>query len=227
MLPEERKKREKFVAVLMDRILKPFDKESMRMAMLKHEETFKEQVYELHRLYRIQKMLMTNMKSSGTNGCGTNRWNVENEICTSQVNSTCKGKQKPRKLDLERLAEGYIAEEGDGVLEIEDESDIELTLGPTSYRRRKKDETPLTSDSGPSFSSSSTDSSHMKRTGAYKRMDTREELTGHEWGLIQVPDMHPYFPSGTKNNFDVEEQVRQEKLNRPPWLVHIFSMNMT
>ncbi|KMT09815.1 hypothetical protein BVRB_6g127910 [Beta vulgaris subsp. vulgaris] len=34
------------------------DKEFMRMAMLKHEETFREQVNELHRLYRIQKMLM-------------------------------------------------------------------------------------------------------------------------------------------------------------------------
>ncbi|XP_021714433.1 uncharacterized protein LOC110682409 [Chenopodium quinoa] len=34
------------------------DKEFMRMAMLKHEETFREQVSELHRLYRIQKVLM-------------------------------------------------------------------------------------------------------------------------------------------------------------------------
>ncbi|XP_042507703.1 uncharacterized protein LOC122083858 [Macadamia integrifolia] len=216
----------------MDRILKPFDMESMKMAMLKHEETFKEQVYELHRLYRIQKMLMNNMKSSGTHGYGTKRWNLD-EISLSQVSSTYKEKkkpQKPRKLDLEQPAEEYIAEEGgDGMLEIEDENDIELTLGPTIYNRRKKDETPLTSDSGPSFSSSSTESGHMRRTrtGAYKRMDTREELTGHEWGLIQVPSMHPIFPRGTKNNYNVEEQVRQEKLNRPPWLFPLFSMNMT
>ncbi|XP_043709450.1 uncharacterized protein LOC122658520 [Telopea speciosissima] len=216
----------------MERILKPFDKESMRMAILKHEETFKEQVYELHRLYRIQKMLMNNMKSSESNGCGTKRWNLD-EFSLSQVSSTYKEKkklQKPWKLDLERPAEEYIAEEGgDRMLEIEVESDIELTLGPTSYSRRKKDETPLTSDSAPSFSSSSTESSHMRRTrtGAYKRMDTSEELIGNEWGLIQVPDMHPSFLRGTKNTYNVEEQVRQEKLNRPPWLFPLFSMNMT
>ncbi|KAJ4963991.1 hypothetical protein NE237_023930 [Protea cynaroides] len=218
----------------MDRIMKPFDKESMRMAMLKHEETFKEQVYELHRLYQIQKILMNNMNSSGPIGCGgANRWNVENEMSLSQVSSSYIERhkpQKPRKLDLERPIEQYPAQEGrDGVLEIEDESNIELTLGPSSYIRRKKDETPIASDSGPSFSSSSTETSHMKRTstGAYKRMDTREELTGHEWGLIQVPDMHPCFPSGRKNTYDVEEQLRQEKLNQPPWLYHVFSMNMT
>ncbi|XP_043715022.1 uncharacterized protein LOC122663410 [Telopea speciosissima] len=217
----------------MDRILKPIDKESMRMAMLKHEETFKEQVYELHRLYQIQKMLMKNMKRNGPNECGANRWNVENEISLSQVSSSYKERhklQKPWKLDLEQPAEECTAEEGgDGVLEIEDERNIELTLGPSSYNRRKKDERPLTSDSGPSFSSSSTESSHMKRTstGAYTRMDTREQLKGHEWGLIQMPDMHPSFPSGKKNTYDVEEQLRQEKLNRPPWLFHVYSMNMT
>ncbi|XP_042495879.1 uncharacterized protein LOC122074955 [Macadamia integrifolia] len=217
----------------MDRIVKPIDKESMRMAMLKHEETFKEQVYELHRLYEIQKMLMNNMKSNGPYGYSANRWNMEKEISLSQVSSSYKERrepQKPKKLDLEQPAEEYTAVEGGvGVLEIEDESNIQLTLGPSSYSRRKKDERALTSDSGPSFSSSSTESSHMKRTstGAYKRMDTREELTGHEWGLIQVPDMHPSFPSGRKNIYNVEEQLRQEKLNRPPWLFHVFSMNMT
>lgn len=42
----------------MEKVLQHYDKERMRMAMLKHEETFRQQVYELHRLYKIQKMLM-------------------------------------------------------------------------------------------------------------------------------------------------------------------------
>lgn len=189
------------------------------------------QVYELHRLYRTQKMLMNNMKSSGSNECGPKRWNLENEISSNNVNNTFKEQQKPRrKLDLERPAEEYIADEGgDGVLEIEDESIIELTLGPTRYIQRKKDETPLTSDSGPTFSSSSTESSHIKgtSTGPYKRTNTREELRGHEWGLPQVPDTQPSFQSGRKNTYEVEEHLRKEKLNRPPWLFHVFSLNMT
>nr|DAD41462.1 TPA_asm: hypothetical protein HUJ06_015785 [Nelumbo nucifera] len=130
----------------MERILKPYDKESMKMAMLKHEKTFKEQLYELHRLYQIQKMLMNNMKgSTGPDRCVPNGWNLEKDISFSQANCTYREQQKPRRrLDLEQPAEDCNADEGgDGVLEIEDESDIELTLGPAIYRRRKKDETPL------------------------------------------------------------------------------------
>ncbi|KAF8406224.1 hypothetical protein HHK36_008309 [Tetracentron sinense] len=213
----------------MERLSNPYDKESMKMAMIKHEETFKEQVYELHRLYRIQKMLMNNMKRNGSNGCNSERWNLDNEISLNQVNCTYREQQKPRrKLDLERPAEEYIAD-GDGVLEIEDESGIELTLGPSSYNRRKKDETPLTSYSGQSFSSSSPESSHVKRrsTGSHTRTDAREQLTDHEWGSIQLPDVHPSFQSRRKATFDVEEQLRQDKLKQPPWLFHVLSLNMT
>jgi len=39
-------------------------KDYMRMAMLKHEETFREQVSELHRLYRMQKVLMQSVQIS-------------------------------------------------------------------------------------------------------------------------------------------------------------------
>nr|DAD21356.1 TPA_asm: hypothetical protein HUJ06_022819 [Nelumbo nucifera] len=195
------------------------------------------QLYELHRLYQIQKMLMNNVKSStGPARYGSNRWNVENDNNVSRVNYSRKEQQKPRRrLDLEQpAAEDCNVDEsggGDGVLEKEDESDIELTLGPTVYNLRKKDEAPLTSDSGPSFSSSSTESSHMKRTntGTQNGIYTTEELTGHKWGLVQLPDTHSSFQSQRKNTFGVEEHMRQEKLNmnRPPWLYHVFSLNLT
>ncbi|KAM0937758.1 hypothetical protein DsansV1_C24g0182611 [Dioscorea sansibarensis] len=46
----------------MERVLKKYDKESMKMTILKHEETFREQVHELHRLYGVQKLLMSDMQ---------------------------------------------------------------------------------------------------------------------------------------------------------------------
>ncbi|KAK3032909.1 hypothetical protein RJ639_034957 [Escallonia herrerae] len=195
----------------MEKHLKPYDKECMKMAMLKHEETFREQVYELHRLYKIQKMLMKNTARSRPNG-------------HNQISDPCDIYQKPRwNLDLERPAEEYIAEvNGNGVLENEDEREIELTLGLASYYQRKKVETPPTSDSGPSFSSSSTGS------GIYQRMDTRRGgSTGPKWGLVEVPNSTPSFLSGRRKSSDMEDQLRQDRLKQPPWLVQVLSLKMT
>ncbi|GMY11878.1 hypothetical protein FCV25MIE_07117 [Fagus crenata] len=219
----------------MEKLTKPYDRECMRMAMLKHEETFKQQVYELHRLYQIQKMLMKNMERSRPNGWSQELWNLKNELSFNQTNHDHGAQHKPqiKKLDLERPAEEYIADSnGDGVLEIIDESEIEieLTLGPSSYNRMKKPETPLTSDSGPSFSSSSTGSSHINRTSSWthKRKDTtRQELNGHEPRLVQVPDMTIGYQSRSSNNIDVEEQFRQDRLNQPSWFFQVLSLNMT
>lgn len=162
----------------MEKILRPYDKECMKMAMLKHEETFKEQVYELHRLYRIQKMLM---KSIQTNNRHNNfQHHVQQQ--SSRIQS----------LDLERPAEEFI-----------DESAIELTLGPANYNSgRKKFPTPLTSDSGPSFSSSSTES--------------RNVINRRNSGIHQGNDMR------SKIRVDIEEQMKQ-----PPWLLQVLSLNMS
>ncbi|KAI3958963.1 hypothetical protein MKX01_023639 [Papaver californicum] len=201
------------------RLLQPYDKECMKMAMLKHEETFKEQVYELHRLYRIQKMLMNNLKTHQTHGYNNANYTTYDEK-----------QQKPRrKLNLERPAEECIMEEGgnnnSGMLETEDENDIELTLGlgPTSLRQQRKkkdDNTSLNSDTGPSFSSSSNESSYVQRrntnNNTRKRGDNRDEQhftagAGNKWG-------------GLMNNCDVDEQLRQKQ---SPWLFRVMSLNMT
>ncbi|KAF7809910.1 uncharacterized protein G2W53_036653 [Senna tora] len=184
----------------MEKLVKPSDKEFMKMAMLKHEEIFREQVYELHRLYRIQKMLMKNMENR----------NLKNAISLAQTthhhhHHHKDAQKRPEiKFDLERPAEDHIAEsDGDGVVEIIEETEIELTLGPSNYNRRKKVDTPLTSDSGNSLSSSSTGSSHIHKT-------PRAEDLG-----------------GIRNSFDIEERSRQERLKQPPWLFQVLSMNMT
>ncbi|KAF7130658.1 hypothetical protein RHSIM_Rhsim10G0102400 [Rhododendron simsii] len=183
----------------MEKLLKPYDREYMKMAMLKHEETFKHQVYELHRLYHIQKILMKSIENRRTNG-SVNReryWDSNHH----NNNNICRNSRTG--IDLEQPAEEYIAEcDGNGELEIEDESEIKLTLGPSSYGRRKKaaQTTPGSSVSGTSFSSS---------------CSAREEelLKGDKW---------------TRNSsFGVEEELRIGRLELHPWLFQPLSLNMT
>ncbi|KAG9456335.1 hypothetical protein H6P81_000843 [Aristolochia fimbriata] len=47
----------------MDRLLEQYNRESIRKTMLKQEEAFREQVQELHRLYRVQKRVMSELRS--------------------------------------------------------------------------------------------------------------------------------------------------------------------
>ncbi|KAK7263235.1 hypothetical protein RJT34_30822 [Clitoria ternatea] len=214
---------------VMEKPVRSCDKEYMRMAMLKHEETFKEQVYELHRLYRIQKILMQNMEARSGIEAREQKWYFKNAISLTQNNANHKGSQeKPQmKFDLERPAEEDITESEEGVPEMIDETEIELTLGPSSYNRRKKVETPLTSDSGHSLSSSSTGSSHIDKTRCHSSHTTREESGGSILPLVQVPDSTTGYQNALRNNFDFEEQLRQERLKQSPWLFQVLNLNMT
>ncbi|KAI9165244.1 hypothetical protein LWI28_010349 [Acer negundo] len=208
------------------RCKKAYDMEFMRMAMLKHEETFKEQVYELHRLYRIQKILMRNVDKSRS----TNR----------HVNYM---QHKPSmKLELEQQQQQqptaeYSNGNYNGMLEniIIDESEIELTLGPTSYSssRRKKPASPPTSDSGPSFSSSnnnSSGSSHIINRQNNRSSASRRVMRGCELG---IDDTLFGYQSGSKNtridnnSNEEEDLIRQERLTQSPWLLQVLSLNMT
>ncbi|KAE8680661.1 hypothetical protein F3Y22_tig00111372pilonHSYRG00070 [Hibiscus syriacus] len=153
----------------MEKLFRQYDKESMRMAMLKHEETFKEQVYELHRLYRIQKALMKSIEKSRPNG--------------------------KRQLDLEHLANNH---HGNEMLEVIDESNIELTLGPPAKKQHEISTPPRTSDSGLTFSSPSIEPCHM--TTGYRH--------------------------GSESNADLGEQLRKERLGQAPWIFQVLTMNM-
>ncbi|KAI3669762.1 hypothetical protein L6452_41155 [Arctium lappa] len=178
----------------MDQSVQTYDKECMKMAMLKHEQTFKEQVYELHRLYQIQKMLMKNMQ------------NQEN-ICFNYQ------QQKHNLLDLEQPAnkefDDHVTEETLNDQEIEeDECEIELTLGPTSFnRRRRTTNKPESSDSMPSFSSSSTGSSHIKRI---ERINSRENSS--------------YLSGNRRNNTSSSDRSLKQQ---PQWMYQVLSLNMT
>ncbi|XP_051141021.1 uncharacterized protein LOC127258270 isoform X2 [Andrographis paniculata] len=161
----------------MENLLNPYDKEYMKMAMLKHEETFRHQVSELHRLYRIQKMLMKDAATAGN----TRR---------HPHYASPAGIQFP---DPTRPAGKY------SFPAIEDEqSDLELTLGPRSYYQKKikASEPELRSDSGTSFSSSSTGSNHIK-------------LPRQKWGLPTA----------------INPVSNQDRLSSPPWILP--SLNLT
>ena len=134
-------------------------------------------------------------------------WNLKNAFNLSQNCHHISAQQKPQmKFDLERPAEEHIAEsDGEGVLELIDETEIELTLGPSSCNhRRKKAETALSSYSGHSLSSSSTGSNKTS-----PRSDTRRE------------DLR-----GIRNSLDIEERSRQERLKQSPWIFQVLNLNM-
>lgn len=138
----------------MEKLLNHYDREYMKMAMLKHEETFRQQVCELHRLYRIQKMLMKDI--------------ARNRHCADNPNRQCPA--EPAVQEFIRVKCSVS----------EPEDDLELTLGPRSYyqKKSKPSETPaLQSDSGTSLSSSSTGSSRINK----EKRSTSEELSQQKW----------------------------------------------
>ncbi|MQM19567.1 hypothetical protein Taro_052573 [Colocasia esculenta] len=208
----------------MDRSMKQYDKEYMKTAILKHEQTFREQVSELHRLYRVQKMLMRDVKRNSLkrpetyghpNDGGVDRWHSGNNGSSFRSHGA---QERPRRaLDLERPAEEYMEDDCDNTTsELEDENEIELTLA-TGSRRRKKEETSLTSESGASFSSSSTESGG-------------ENLKLQDWGMFQFAGMNGSFPGEKKSEKSGEfsvETMRQDALKQPPWLFQCLSLNMT
>ncbi|KAF8082015.1 hypothetical protein N665_0853s0026 [Sinapis alba] len=155
----------------MEKLLNPSEKQYMKMAMLKHEETFKQQVYELHRLYQVQKILMKNMQ-------------VNNDI-NPKLGSFIRRVDRP-----ENFPGGEEA--GGNDIEIMDESEIELTLGPSCYggdlmrmNKKKKKNSSLEMIDGNlnsgrrSFSSSSTGSSNNNQNNLEDQV-RQERLMKHQ-----------------------------------------------
>ncbi|CAL0311576.1 unnamed protein product [Lupinus luteus] len=215
----------------MEKLSRPWHKEHMRIAMLEQEETFKEQVYELHRLYQIQKILMKNIEATRAIGVSQRGRDFKNAIGLTQ-NGHHKGTQeKPTmKFNLEGLDLEDIAEsDSDRVLDIMNETEIELTLGPSGYNC-KKIQTPLTTDSGHSWSSSSAGSNLINKTRCrnhHSTYTTREELSGGIIGLAQVPESTSGYKSGMRNSYDIEEQSRNGRSKQSPWLLQVLSLKMT
>lgn len=212
----------------MEKLINPYDKEYMKMAMLKHEEIFREQVYELHRLYQTQKLLMKNMSS-------TSRPQVvmkDHQLVNHHINFESNKKAPRQCIDLEIRPsdEEHIAESVG-----EDETELELTLGLSSYNNRRRKTAFNNSDSAPSFSSSnstgSANSSHILKHTTTN--NPRNDLNGgHKWGVENLPLVSNNFQLGgrtSQSNQNVEDQQyrSQDSLSNPPWLFQVLSLNMT
>uniref|UniRef100_A0A1J3I1R7 Uncharacterized protein n=1 Tax=Noccaea caerulescens TaxID=107243 RepID=A0A1J3I1R7_NOCCA len=173
----------------MEKLLNPYDKQYMKMAMLKHEETFKQQVYELHRLYEVQKILMKNMKINKSNnvnsGFGTFIRRVDNDVEMSRPANFPGG-----------------GESGGNSIEIMDESEIELTLGPSCY---------------------SGDGDLMRTNTKKKKKNSLPEMMDGNLNSSRRSLSSSSTGSSNNNNNNLEEQVRQERLmkhqkQKQPWL---------
>ncbi|KAI3747862.1 hypothetical protein L6452_10564 [Arctium lappa] len=139
-------------------MVEPYDMEYMKMALLRHEETFKQQVYELHRLYEIQRMLMKKMQSS----MQSTSWNLKNgNYIYDQKQDDDVQKQDGDHAYYNDHQQQMCGDDDDDD-EMEEESEIELTLGPTTRYSRKKKK--ATSSGLGMFSSSSSSSSTTHKT---------------------------------------------------------------
>ncbi|XP_042435621.1 uncharacterized protein LOC122021571 [Zingiber officinale] len=199
----------------MERFLRKYDRECMKMMMMKHEETFRQQVQELHRLYRVQKLLMRDVKDnelksqSVTNFTHSNQLgeqkNAPGSCLLSSSHKELRLLHGRRVLNLELPADQYIerAEEDGGDIE------LALTIG---NNWRKGDEVSFTSDEAASFSSSSTETGGLK-------------LSGNGWELPGMEEGNFCYDSNRKNGYEMEG-VREESLKQPSWHIQCLSLKM-
>ncbi|KAJ3674336.1 hypothetical protein LUZ60_004952 [Juncus effusus] len=150
----------------MEQFMRQCDKELMKMAMLKHEETFRQQVHELHRLYRIQKQLMRDMKSTNNNSKELKRQR-------SSVSPPNHHSKPRRALNLQLSADEFITNQ-------ENQELLELTLAVG--RRKKRENTPTAS-----LSSNSTESESGHLDHAWVQSDQTGQLN-QDWIPIQLAE---------------------------------------
>ncbi|XP_042393289.1 uncharacterized protein LOC121984431 [Zingiber officinale] len=186
--------------------MKLYDRECMKIAMLKQEEIFRYQVHELHRLYNIQKLLMREMKKADMKRQRYKPTDGERDEkgTDSKCDDYCDWRQQPRHLlDLALSAEKYIERhKGEVMLTMKESNDLELKLATGSNKTpSKKNDTRFTSDSGSSFSSSSNDSEFKKQLFTRLRNER-------------------------KGGCDIQKQMRKEEIKQPHWLFPCSKQDM-
>lgn len=122
----------------MGNLVQQSEMELLKMAMLKHEETFREQVNDLHRLYRIQKQLMSGPTLS-----------PELRPCRGQS----RRHPRPRPPELNLVGTGTVLSPTSR--EREDELELTLAVGCGRQRKRREDTTFVSDRSGRSLTSPS------------------------------------------------------------------------
>ncbi|RLN39199.1 uncharacterized protein C2845_PM01G27400 [Panicum miliaceum] len=220
----------------MEQVFRHCDKDTLKMAMLKHEQTFRQQVHELHRLYRIQKLLMRDLKrelksrrnlSTSPNGGSTEHGRGALGMCAYEHRYAARGPggyvavatPAPRtalSFDVVAPAVEYVRsaeeEEDDEVEEeTDDDAELELTLAVGGGGAKKRyGEYP---SGGESLSSSSTESDVLT-------------ASGREWRQARgTPYHHKRRPgAGLDVAQAVEDGVGMQA--PPPLLFHWLSLKM-
>ncbi|XP_052149314.1 uncharacterized protein LOC127767880 [Oryza glaberrima] len=183
----------------MSRYLKQYEKEHMKMAMLRQEETFKQQVQELHRLYRVQKLLMdagSAITMQSISCIPEDDYHAEeNEAGSSRPWHTFPGSDNDKP------------QAHTSVLE---ESELDLTLAIGRTTTTKKEAPSSSVDSRTSNSSSSTESGS---TNCRAVMPHRPSRLGSS-SAVKVVAGGPGVGT-TQQHLDLEQQ---DALKQPPWL---------
>ncbi|KAJ8459251.1 hypothetical protein OPV22_032177 [Ensete ventricosum] len=131
----------------MERLAECDRREAVRNTMLKHEEIFKQQVYELHRLYRDQKLRMAELRNNEFTVTGSRIWssassasNTSYSLQQCAARSNAEGRAHVKGFDLEQPAEECSS---NGATSIDEETtldEVELTLsiGCSAKKKKKK-----------------------------------------------------------------------------------------
>lgn len=134
----------------MERLAECDSRDAIRNTMLKHEEIFKQQVYELHRLYKDQKLRMAELRNNEFTDTGSRIWSSASSTSNTSYNlqrcaarSNAEGRAHVKGFDLEQPAEECSSK---GTTSIDEETtvdEVELTLSigcnaETKTKKNKK-----------------------------------------------------------------------------------------
>ncbi|ONK70561.1 uncharacterized protein A4U43_C05F34980 [Asparagus officinalis] len=117
----------------VDKIPEIHHREYLRKTMLKHEQIFKHQVTELHRLYRVQKTLMSDQSSNGfsisASTSSTSRSSYLRKDHRHSPMSLNSKSSSPQESNLSKFRNKSIAEDKDFYADGDGEIKLSLSIG--------------------------------------------------------------------------------------------------
>uniref|UniRef100_A0ACD5X8Y0 Uncharacterized protein n=1 Tax=Avena sativa TaxID=4498 RepID=A0ACD5X8Y0_AVESA len=222
----------------MEQVLGHCDKDTLKMAMLKHEETFRQQVHDLHRLYRIQKLLMRDLKreirsqqrslSTSPNGSGGGaEYNYGHrasalDVCSYEQQwhgpaATRRGSHAPRAAHAQQAALLECAAAQLSPEATDDEAaELELTLAVGNGAKKRYSNGGYSP--GESFSSSSTESDTLIGSREWQQAHEHQQLVCAGAGS----PYHKWRPAGVDLVQAEDGAVQQPS----PLLFHWLSLRM-
>uniref|UniRef100_A0A0D3HP79 Uncharacterized protein n=2 Tax=Oryza barthii TaxID=65489 RepID=A0A0D3HP79_9ORYZ len=195
------------------------EREQMRMAILRQEQTFRQQVHELHRLYHVQKQLMKQMQIAKLNQAQAIAANAETkpkfEITFAENSTNHHHHHQFYSFQSSKIMSPPAAAAADQ--EEEEECDLELTLatgsGGGGDGKGKKEVRSSNSDSGTAASSTSTES------------ELAQFKNHHHQQLDCAAAPAARFQGESKKRVVVVVD-NEMSLLQPPWLNQCLSLRM-